>query len=93
MSIAAENRHRKVVKLLLAEDAVDPNSRDKYGWAPLSRAVVTRKKTLIRLLLERGAIDPDSKGLMGPYGRMPLLCGAGNRSAVAKLLLTRNAID
>jgi ankyrin repeat protein len=30
------NGHEAVVKLLLAEDGVDPDSKDRYGQTPLS---------------------------------------------------------
>ena len=38
LSLAAERGHEVVVKLLLSEDDVDPESKDKDGRTPLSRA-------------------------------------------------------
>jgi ankyrin repeat protein len=35
LQAASEGGHEGVVKLLLATDQVDPDSKDKDGWAPL----------------------------------------------------------
>jgi ankyrin repeat protein len=63
-----------LIKLLLAEDGVDLDSKDKQGQTPLSWAVAKGHEAVVKLLLTEDAIDPDSKNI---YGRTPLLL-AGN---------------
>ena len=54
-----------MVKLLLAEDGVDPDSEDNYGQTPLSRAVEKGHKAVVKLLLAEDGVDPDSKDRYG----------------------------
>ena len=49
LSWAAREGHEAVVKLLLAEE-VDTDSKDKYGWTPLSLAVQKGKREIVKLL-------------------------------------------
>jgi hypothetical protein len=52
---AAGNGHEAVVKLLLSEDAIDPNSKDNlFHLTPLSWAIKNRHEAVIRLFLESG---------------------------------------
>ena len=46
--------HEEVVKLLLAEDRVDRDSKDSKGRTPLSLAIKKKKTGIVRLLLEKG---------------------------------------
>jgi hypothetical protein len=48
----------------LIEAGADPNAIDKFGVAPLHRAVRTRCATAVRILLERGA-DPAKRNRSG----------------------------
>jgi Ankyrin repeats (many copies)/Ankyrin repeat len=48
----------------LIEAGADPNAIDKFGVAPLHRAVRTRCATAVRILLERGA-DPAKQNRSG----------------------------
>ena len=61
LSWAAENGHEAVVKLLLAKDGVDPDSKDRYGQTPLSWAAGNGHEAVVRLLLAKDGVDPDSK--------------------------------
>jgi hypothetical protein len=52
LSWAAENGHEAVVKLLLATEAVDPNSKDiEYRRTPLSWAAEKGHEAVVKLLL------------------------------------------
>ena len=89
LHIAAINGHEAVVRLLLADDRVDPDSKDKYGGeTPLSRAARNGHEAVVKLLLEKGA-DLESKE---KYDRTPLSRAAENgHEAVVKLLLEKGA--
>ncbi|KAF2183391.1 ankyrin, partial [Zopfia rhizophila CBS 207.26] len=63
---------------------VDVDSKDGYGWTPLSWAARSGHEAVVKLLLETGKVDVDSKG---GYGWTPLSWAAGNgHEAVVKLL-------
>jgi hypothetical protein len=92
LSWAAEKGHEAVVRLLLAKDGVDPDSKDYYGRTPLSWAAGNGHEAVARLLLAKGGVDPDSKS--GYYGRTPLAWAAGNgHEAVVRLLLAKDGVD
>lgn len=57
LSLAAENGHEMVVKLLLATDGVDLESADDTGETPLTWAAGAGQVEVVKLLLEHGA-DP-----------------------------------
>ena len=75
------------MKLLLAKDGVDPDSKDdEYGQTPLSWAAENGHEAVVRLLLAKDGVDPDSKD--SRYGRTPLSWAAENgHEAVVRLLL------
>ena len=50
LSWAAENGHEAVVKLLLARDGVDPESKDNSGRTPLSWAAEKGHEAVVKLL-------------------------------------------
>jgi hypothetical protein len=49
-----------VIKLLL-DEGVDPDSKDKYGRTPLSRAAENGYEAVVKLLLDEERVDPDFK--------------------------------
>jgi ankyrin repeat protein len=56
------------VKLLLARDDVDTDSKDSNGWTPLSWAVKKRHEAVVKLFLARDDVDTDSKtGMAGRH--------------------------
>jgi hypothetical protein len=81
-----------VIKLLLAEDVVDPNFKDKDGRTPLSWAaqklswaVQKRDEAVVKLFLAKGSVDPDS---MNTNGRTALSLATENGpEAVVKSIL------
>ena len=75
--MAAENGHEAVVKLLLATDGVDPDSKDtEWGRTPLSRAAERGHEAVVRLLLATDGVDPDSED--NEWGWTPLSWAARN---------------
>jgi ankyrin repeat protein len=63
-----------VVKLLLAREGVDRDSKDGYDPTPLSWAARKGYEAVVKLLLTRNGVDPDSKDRSG---RTPLSWAAG----------------
>jgi len=81
---AVENGHETIVRLLLANPKVDPNSKGNFSWTPLLWAVENGHETIVRLLLANPKVDPDSEGY---YGWTPLSRAvAKGHEAVAQLL-------
>jgi hypothetical protein len=93
LSWAAANGREAVVKLLLAKEGVDPDSKDGWdGQTPLSWAAKNGHEAVVKLLLAKEGVDPDSKD--GRYGQTPLSWAAKNgHEAVVKLLLAKEGVD
>ncbi|ODM18803.1 hypothetical protein SI65_05420 [Aspergillus cristatus] len=87
LSLAAENGHKGVVKLLLEKNA-NTQSMDEYGRTPLSLAAENGHEAVVKLLLEKNAnVESVDKG-----GWTPLIFAARNgHEAIVKLLLEKNA--
>ncbi|KAL8369289.1 hypothetical protein RB599_010557 [Gaeumannomyces hyphopodioides] len=91
LSLAAENGHEAVVKLLLATGKVDVDSKDKDGQPPLWWAALKGHEAVVKLLLATGKVDVDSKD---KDGRTPLWWAAlKGHEAVVKLLLATGKVD
>jgi ankyrin repeat protein len=92
LSLAAVKGYEAVVKLLLATDAVDPDSKDaRCGRTPLSRAAGMGHEAVVNLLLAKDIVDPNSQDR---YDQTPLLLAAGNdHEAAVKLLLATDVIE
>lgn len=58
-----------MVKLLLAKDGVDPDSKDTNGRMPLSWTAEYGNEVVVKLPLAKEGVDPDSKD---KDGRTPL---------------------
>ena len=61
--------HEAVVKLLLAREDVDADSKDMGGQTPQSWAAEKGPESVVKLLLAREDVDADS---INKQGRMPL---------------------
>jgi ankyrin repeat protein len=91
LSWATEKAHEAVVKLLLAKDDVDPDSKNDDGRTPLSWVAWKGHDTVVKLFLAKDGVDPD---LRDDYGRTPLSWAAENGcEAVVKLLLINDGVD
>jgi ankyrin repeat protein len=84
---AAENGHRDVAELLLANKA-DVNAKDNNGYTPLSWAAKAGHKDVAELLLANGA----NVNAIDTMGRTPLhWAAAGNHKDIVDLLLSNRA--
>ncbi|KAI1430074.1 hypothetical protein F5Y12DRAFT_793229 [Xylaria sp. FL1777] len=92
LSWAAENGQEATVKLLLATEGVNPDSKDEFGQTPLSWAAEKGHEDIVKLLLATEGVNPDSKDEVDPnsndgYGRTLLSWAARYRhEAVVELL-------
>ncbi|TRX97935.1 hypothetical protein FHL15_001145 [Xylaria flabelliformis] len=108
LSYAAERGYEEVVTLLLANKAVDPNSKDfvrgwtplcrvdlnaaDSGWTPLFWAAAKGHDTVTKLLFEKVEVNPDPKDI--EYGRTPLSWAAERgHTTVVEALLTKVEVD
>jgi len=58
------NSHKAVVKLLLARDNINPNSKDKFRATPLLLAAEYGSKAVVELLLIRDNVNLDPKSAL-----------------------------
>jgi ankyrin repeat protein len=87
--LAAEKGHEGIVKLLLAMDGVDADSKDTYGRTPLWLAADNGHQAIVRLLLEDGVtVHTQDK----EYQNM-LQAAAYNGYNILLQLLTRKEIN
>jgi len=68
--LAVSNGYKAVVKLLLARDNIDPNSKDKFGAILLLLAAEYRSKAVVELLLIWNNVNLDPKSA---FRDIPLL--------------------
>jgi ankyrin repeat protein len=88
LHLISELGHEAVVKLLLEEGDVNPESKTNDGWTPLSLAASRGHDIIAKLLVENGA-NLESKG---QYGWTPLLRATHNEhQAIVKLLVEKGA--
>ena len=88
LSLAAENGHEGIVKLLLGRGDVNPAIPDtSYGLTPLSWAAVGGHEGIVRLLLGRKDVNPDRSN--GYDGTSLVWAAKNGHEGVAKLLLGR----
>ena len=87
------NNREEIVKLLLAQRAIDPTGPDEFwGIQPLSWAASKGNVKVAELLLARKDVNPDSPSI--PGGITPLSYAAiAGHEGMAKLLLAREDVD
>jgi len=98
LSIATSRASTAIVKIFLASDKVDPDSRDAKGRTPLSYAAEEKREAIVKLLLENNKVDPDSRD---DGGRTPLSYAVGEkydklateREAIVNMLLENDKVD
>ncbi len=84
LSLAAEEGHEAMVKLLLSRDDVAADSRDEGDRTPLFCAAKGGHEAIVKLLLSRDDVAADSRD---NRGRTPLFCAAERgHEAIVKLL-------
>lgn len=69
------------MRLLVAADRVDIDSRDSYGWTPLSKATEGGNEAVVRLLLATGKIDVESRDNEG-WTPLSRAAGGGHEAVV-----------
>jgi len=91
LSLAAEEGHEAIVRLLVERDDVEGDSKDKDDRTPLWWAAARGHAGVVRLLLESKKVNVDSKDL---DGRTPLSWAMQHmHEAVVRLLLRSGMID
>ncbi len=68
--MGGEDGHEQVVKLLLARDDIEADSKSSGCRTPLSYAIDRRHKDIAKLFLSRDDVETDSRDARG---RTPLL--------------------
>ncbi|KAH8125174.1 hypothetical protein ACSS6W_009230 [Trichoderma asperelloides] len=88
---ASEMGHDAVVKILVEDPRVDPNTVDSWGETPLSLALWSGHEPVIQLLLNSNRVDINAKDRSG----RPLLALAARegRKTVVQLLLNSGRVD
>ncbi|CAI4214201.1 unnamed protein product [Parascedosporium putredinis] len=91
LSLAAENGHEGIVKLLLDTQNVDIDSKINSSRTPLSWAAGNGHEGIVKLLLDTQNVDIDSKC---NSSRTPLSWAAENgHEGIVKLLLDTQSVD
>ena len=91
LSYAAMNGHEAVVKMLLAIDGVNPDSKDELGQTPLWYAAKNGHEAVVKLLLVTDGVDFDLKNKLG---WTPLLFAAiREHEVIVKLLLDTGKVN
>ncbi|RSL61425.1 hypothetical protein CEP54_006268 [Fusarium duplospermum] len=99
LSLAAENGYDIIVKLLLATEGVEVDSKAtgviNGGRTPLSFAAQNGHETIVKLLLATEGVEADSKATSERNGgRTPLSYAAENgRKTIVRLLLDTGKVD
>ena len=90
LSRAAEGGHVAIVQLLLEQEGVDANSKDRNDWAPLPWASEKGHKAVAKLLLKHGGVDTNSKD---KNGATPLSRAASRGQKAVVQLLNQEGVD
>ncbi|KAA8649917.1 hypothetical protein EYZ11_009027 [Aspergillus tanneri] len=91
LSLAAQHGHIEIVRLLLAQDGVDPNSGDMYDRGPLSLAAWYGHEQIVQVLLRVQGINAHARDA---HGLTPLALAAWNgQAAVVELLVQQPGVD
>ena len=91
LHFAAEGGHLAIVRLLLKQPGVDPNTRDYTGQTALFKAANGGHHEVVELLLQHNDVEPDA---VSDDGFTPLLQAIfGRHQKVVKLLLDRADVN
>ena len=87
---AARKGHGTIVKLLLEQEGITPNTADNEGRTLLSWVAESGSGDIAKMLLERQDVAPDTAD---KNGRTPLLWATGNaHEDVVRMLLKREGV-
>jgi ankyrin repeat protein len=93
LSYVAEHGDEILLAFLLSQGECMPDSKDKSGRTPLSRAAENGHEPVVKLLLAKDGIDPNSKDST-KYERTPLMWAAiKGHEPVVKLLLAKDGVN
>ncbi|SJL06979.1 uncharacterized protein ARMOST_10321 [Armillaria ostoyae] len=89
---ASRSGNAEMVKLLLDQDKIDPNTQDpRKEWTPLSYAVRRKSLQILEILLQSDRVDVNCKD---STGHTPLSYAVENRSIqMVEMLLQSDEID
>jgi len=92
MAWASRRGHEEVVRLLLAQSDVNPDTPDTgYGRTPLLWAAESGLERIVRLLLERNEVNPDKAD---KWSQTPLMLAAkSGHLGVMRMLLGRSDVN
>ena len=88
LSYAAEEGREAVLKILLAQDDIEVNTKDRRGRSSLSYAVQFGHEAVVKILVARDDVDVNNTDT---YGHSPLSYTVQyGRQAVVNILMARD---
>ncbi|KAL7273947.1 hypothetical protein RUND412_003174 [Rhizina undulata] len=89
--LIAQHGYSDGVRLLVEQEGVDLNAKDKDGWTPLYAAAWEGHEAVVRLLVEQEGVDLNTKD---EGGWTPLYAAAfRGHEAVVRLLVEQEGVD
>ncbi|KAK2871650.1 hypothetical protein FQN49_002973 [Arthroderma sp. PD_2] len=88
--VAVRERNKPLLRVLLSSDRLDPNTRDKHGYYPLSIACSSGALDTVHLILKHNRTDPNVISFFGT----PIATAASlGHKHIVKLLMERDDVN